>query len=100
MRKVLIIALLSVLVIGIVACHAPQSILIERDDLIMVNKTSGWDGYAFFFENHPTLTAYTYKVQIRFDASVEKPIVRFAKSGETRVYFRDRDQMTQYWVVR
>ena len=120
LKKVLLTVLMIILLAGFVGCdtdeYGPEYAL-ERNDLIMVNLSTvanlGSQGiYVFFFQDYPTRFAFPEDVHISFDSSLEKPIVRaksFTKVGgymkdkvtmrAVEVFFRDREQMQEYWIV-
>jgi len=127
MKKRLFTVLMIVLLIGVVGCDPvePQvqseqsEYVLERDDLIMVNFSIVESGiiisgiYVFFFEGHSTMLAFPEDIQIKFDSSLNKPIVR-AKSFKVlkgtfndrmtmkgvEAFFKDKEQMQEYWLLK
>ena len=113
-KKVLLFVLLGVILIGALGCVVQQ---IERNDLVMVNSSIAEVGifsstgvYVFFFEDYQTIRAEPSVIQIQFDSSIDKPIVKIIHYGGSRpkysevasvqVIFKDKEQMKEYWLVK
>ena len=113
LKRILLLVLLGTLLVGVLGCESsPPEFALERDDLIMINLSTTQSGfgstgvYVFFFENYPTKQAYNHDVEIRFDESLERPVVRAKEMHGwsshiygVEVFFRDREQMLEYWIV-
>ena len=120
-RKVFLTILLACLVVSFWGC-APATKTNESfkyDDLVVVDTSTiglhvGFGGtsagvYVFFFEEHQSRIAFNNQVSIKFDGSLERPVVEGTLSlknsnilYEGKIFgvvitFKDREQMKEYW---
>ncbi len=114
-RKLLLGIILIVSLIGIMGCapkpeleSAPLPAFINRDLIVIepeINIRAYQSCYIFFLENHSAMHAYAREITIRFDSSLDKPIIRAEGLGtqdtglmrNVEVTFRDKKQMAEYW---
>lgn len=119
--KVFLTILLACLVISLLGCTptstGPSMEPFKYDDLVMVDTsitqvgTSTMGAYVLFFERHQSRIANHDQVSVKFDGSLEKPIVEGAlcirgieySSDKGKIFgvaitFKNREQMKEYWL--
>ena len=76
----------------------------EKYGLVMVNLVYEEYYYLLFFNGERSMTVYYDSIRVGFNANIGEPKVIFSPSVSyytlVTVYFRDREQMLEYWLVK
>lgn len=113
-KKVLLLVLLGIMLIGIVGCgpaqYQPEHLLGRNDSITTKLELSSAGVPVFFSENYSKIKALIAQVRVKFDAFLDEPVDRVKKTVDSgpvgrimekvTVIFQGREQMKEYRIIK